>query len=96
MKVNVIPRQTFIHDRYDAKKGVEMPMSLVQARLLRDAGLIEEFDESAAFEAEDDEPSVQVNEKKDPDPENKKLPEPDNKSAQRQPAAKTGGKAKQR
>lgn len=83
MEVQVVPKQSFLHDSYDCKKGVAMPMSVVQARLLRDAGLVEEFDDTQTAE------DAEAEAKAAAEHANKQLAEPDNKS---QPSVKVNHK----
>lgn len=100
MKVTVTPTQNFHHDRWEGRKGEPLEgVSLVQARELKRAGLIEDFDEGTAEEAGDADKggaSVTFNRvdqgaKRAPEPENKAQPEPANKAVT-EPAAKAPAK----
>lgn len=83
-KVTVVPTQTFHHNEFHGRKGVELEgVPKVQAKLLYTAGLIEAFEDQDA--PDDDEATLEADaeaarKKAAAAHENKMNPAPGNKS----------------
>jgi hypothetical protein len=89
-KVNVMPTESFHHNEFTAKKGVELKnVPIVQARLLKAAGLVKDFDEGA--DVSDDTLAADAEAARARASEQKKADAPENKMAA-QPANKAKGR----